>query len=172
MKTLMLLCSLITVIPAANLNGKVVGVKNGAALEILSAGKVMDVRIQGIDCADRKTVAGKAARHYIADNAFMNDVSVEITGTESDGTLIGKVKLDNGLDIGMEMTKAGLVWWDKLNNPEDVAMANLEKQARDAFKGIWAGVSEEDDEDLGREVLAKRDLAEKNSTALLTQAGN
>jgi endonuclease YncB( thermonuclease family) len=172
MKTLMLLCSLITVIPAANLTAKVVGVKSGAAIEVLSEGKVMAVRIQGIDCADKTYAAGKAARHYIADNAFMNDVSVEITGTESDGTLIGKVLLQSGADLGMEMTKAGLVWWDKQKSPDNVAMAKLEKEARDAFLGIWAGSNEEDEEDFGKEVLAKRELADKNNTALLTQAGN
>ena len=69
MKSLMLLCSLVTVVPAATLNGKVVGVKDGARIEILSEGKVIAVRIQGIDCAARTTPAGKAARHYIADNA-------------------------------------------------------------------------------------------------------
>lgn len=172
MKALLLLCSLVTVIPAATLKGQVVGVKNGAAIEIKSEGKIMGVRIQGIECADRTSAAGKAARHYIADNAFMNEVSVEITGTESDGTLMGKVRLSDGTDIGSAMTKAGLVWWDKRNNPDEVALASLENEARSAYLGIWAGVSEEDDEDLGKEVLAKRELAEKNTSALLTQAGN
>jgi endonuclease YncB( thermonuclease family) len=172
MKALMLLCSLVTVIPAATLKGQVVGVKNGAVLEMKSEGKIMEVRIQGIDCADRTTAAGKAARRFIADNAFMSEVSVEITGTESNGTLMGKVRLNDGTDMGAALTKAGLVWWDKQNNPDEVSLAAMENEARTAYLGIWAGAANEDDEDLGREVLAKRELAGKNNTALLTQAGN
>lgn len=171
MKALMLLCSLVTVIPAATLKGQVVGVKNGAALEMKSEGKIMEVRIQGIECADRTTAAGKLARRYIADNAFMNEVSVEITGTESDGTLMGKVRLADGTDIGAAMTKAGLVWWDKRNSPDEVSLAALENEARAAYLGIWAGANE-DEEDLGKEVLAKRELDGKNNTALVSQAAN
>jgi hypothetical protein len=66
MKPLMLLCSLISVIPAAELSGKVVGVKSGNAIE------------------------------------------VDITGTESDGTLIGAITLPNGTNLGAELIKGGL----------------------------------------------------------------
>lgn len=169
MKALMLLCSLVTVIPAATLKGQVVGVKNGAAIEIKSEGKILGIRIQGIECADRTTAYGKAARRFIADNAFMNDVSVEITGTEADGTLSGKVKLADGTDIGAALTKAGLVWWDKRNSPDEVSLAALENEARAAYLGLWAG-ADEDDEDLGKEVLAKREQDAKANTALLSQA--
>jgi endonuclease YncB( thermonuclease family) len=170
MKALMLLCSLVTVMPAATLKAKVVGIKSGASLEILSGGKVMGLKIQGIDCADKSHAVGKAARHFAADNAFMNDVAVEITGTESDGTLIGKVTLPDGRDLGAELTKAGLAWWDKRNNPEAAGLAKLEQEARAAYLGIWADITDDDDE-LGKEVLAQRELAGKNVDAMLT-AGN
>ncbi|GEM_PF-3132010 len=173
MKALMLLCSLISVVPAAHLNGKVVGVKSGASLEILSEGKVIGIKVAGIDCPAKNFTAGKAARHYVADKAFMNDVDVEITGTESDGNLIGKVTLPGGMNLGAELVKDGLAWWDKQNSPEEKGLAMMEKQARDAFLGIWAGVTGgDDDEDFGKEVLAKRDAPTQDGTAMLSQAGN
>jgi micrococcal nuclease len=162
MKALMLLCSLVTSIPAANLKGKVVGVKNGNAIEILNNGKVMGVKLYGIDCPAKSYAAGKTARHFIADQAFMNDVQLEIMGTQPDGDLIGKIILADGRDLGVEMLKAGIVWWDKLNSPEEASLAKVEKQARDAYLGIWAGASVDDDEnDWGKEVLAKREQADK-----------
>lgn len=171
MKALMLLCSLVTAIPAATLKAKVVGVKTGSALEILSGGKVMDVKIEGIDCAARTLSAGKAARRFAADNAFMNDVAVEIAGTESDGALIGRVILADGRDLGAELTKAGWAWWDKRNDPEALGLAKLEQEARAAALGIWAGASEDDDEeDVGRQVLVRREQAAKDAEALLTRA--
>lgn len=172
MKALMLLCSLVTALPAATLKAKVVGVKTGASLEILDGGKVTALKVMGIDCADRTHAAGKAARRFAADEAFMNEVTIEITGTESDGALVGKVSLPDGRDLGSELAKAGLAWWDKRNHPDDVGMAKLEEEARAAGLGIWAAASEEDeDEDVGRQVLVQRELAGKNVDALLT-AGN
>jgi endonuclease YncB( thermonuclease family) len=173
MKALMLLCSLATAIPAATLNAKVVGIKTGAYLELLSQGKVMDLKLKGIGCARKGHSAGKAARSFVADNAFMSEVSVEITGTESDGTLIGKLSLADGRDLGAELIKLGLAWWDKRNDPAAVGLAQLEGEARSAELGIWAAASEDDDadEDIGREVLVLRELAGKNVDALLTRAG-
>ena len=159
--------------PAATLKTKVVGIRSGVALEILSGGKVMGLKIAGIDCADKSHAVGKAARRFAADNAFMNDVAVEITGTEPDGILIGKVTLPDGRDLGEELTKAGLAWWDKRNNPEAAGLARLEQEARAAYLGIWAGITDDDDddEDLGKEVLVQREPAGKNMEAMLT-AGN
>lgn len=169
MKALMLLASLVTVIPAANLKGKVVGVKGGNSIEILSEGKVIGVKIYGIDCPARTNATGKAARHFVADQAFMNDVSLEITGSEADGGIIGKVILADGKNLGMELLKNGMAWWDKQSTPEEVGLAKLEQQARDAFMGIWAGATEdEEDNDWGKEVLAQRELAEKGDSRLLT----
>jgi micrococcal nuclease len=172
MKTMMLLCSLFTVIPAAQLKGKVVGVKSGAALEILSEGKVIGIKIAGIDCPAKTFKAGKAARRYVADQAFMNDVIVEITGAASDGELIGSVTLPGGMNLGGALVQGGLAWWDKRNHPQELGLAALEKEARDAYLGIWGGAVDEDDEDFGKEVLAKRESPMQDEAAMLTQAGN
>ncbi len=172
MKALMLLCSLATVIPAATLNVKVVGIKTGSTLEVLSGGKVMDLKLQGIECPRKAHSMGKAARRFVAENAFLNNVSVEITGTESDGTLLGRLRLADGRDLGAELTKLGLAWWDKRNDPEALGLARLEQEARSASLGIWAAIPEDDDdEDIGQEVLVQRESAGKNVDALLTRAG-
>ena len=173
MKALMLLCSLVTGIPAATLNVKVVGIKTGASLEILTGGKVMGLKLHGIGCARKGHTAGKAARRFVADNAFMNNVSVEITGSESDGTLIGRLLLADGRDLGAELTKLGLAWWDKRNDPDAVGLSKMEEEARSANLGIWTESPEdEDEEDIGREVLVLRELAGKNVDAFLTRAGD
>lgn len=173
MKALMLLCSLATAISAATLNAKVVGIKTGANLEILNGGKVMELKLQGVQSPRKGHSAGKAARNFVADHAFMKTVTVEITGTESDGTLIGKLTLSDGRDLGAELTQLGLAWWDKRNDPDAAGLAKSETEARSAGLGIWAAASEDDeDEDIGREVLVLRELAGKNVDALLTRAGD
>ncbi len=67
MKALMLLCSLVTAIPAATPKAKVVGIRSGASLEILNGGTVAALKIGGIDCADRTHASGKAARLFVAE---------------------------------------------------------------------------------------------------------
>jgi endonuclease YncB( thermonuclease family) len=154
----------------AQLKGKVVGVKNGSSIEILSEGRIIAVKVYGIDCPEKNNPTGKIARHFVAVNAFMNDVAVEITGTKSDGTMVGKVTLPDGKNLGSEMLKQGIVWWDKESAPEEADMAQIEKQARDAYMGIWAGASEEEEEkDWGKEVLVKREQADKADGNLFTK---
>lgn len=173
MKALMLLCSLVTAIPAATLKAKVVGIKSGADLEILAGGKVVALKIEGIDCADKTHASGKAARRFVAENAFLSEVAVEITGTGSDGSLVGKLTLPDGRDLAVELTKAGLAWRDKRNHPRDTGLARLEREARASGLGIWnEAADDEDEEDVGKEVLVQREFAGKNVDALLTQAGN
>ena len=173
MKVLMLLCSLVPAIPAATLKAKVVGVPTGSSLEILDGGQVTVLKIGGIECADRTHASGKAARRFAADRAFLREVAVEITGAGSDGVLIGKVILPDGSDLGSELTRAGLAWWDKRNHPGEVGLAKLEAEARAACLGIWdAAAEDEDDEDEGRQVLVRRESAAANVDASLTRAGN
>ena len=158
MKALLLLASLVTVIPAANLKGKVVGVKDGNSIEILSEGKVIGIKLFGIDCPERDNTSGKIARHFVAEQAFMNEVQVEITGTESNGNFIGKVFTADGKNLSSELLKHGLAWWDSQSSPDEEALARLEKQAREAFKGIWGATADDEDGiDYAKDVLAKRD---------------
>jgi micrococcal nuclease len=164
MKALMLLCSLVTVIPAAQWQAKVVGVKNANALEILRDGKVYDVKLYGVDCLAKTENLGKAARRF-SYQAFMTDVNVEIISTESNGSLVAKVTLADGKNLSAELIKNGLAWWDKRSTPEEKAFAAIEKDARAAFMGIWADY-DDDGNDRGKEILAKRELADKGAEVL------
>src|SRR5438045_3561810 len=109
MKALMLLCSLVTVVPSAldaaqsEWQAKIVGVKGGNALEVLREGKVYDVKLYGIACLGKGQALGKEARRFTA-KAFMADVSLDVTGTTADGTLIGKVTCE-GKDLSLELVK-------------------------------------------------------------------
>jgi micrococcal nuclease len=167
MKALMLLCSLVTVIPAAQIQGKVVGVKSGNALEILQDGKVMEVKIFGIDCPAKSEPMGRAARRSLADQVFMAEVRLEVVATEADGRLVGKVTLADGKSLGAELLRAGMAWWDKQAAPAETALAKVEKSARDAYLGLWSGASEADETDWRKEIIARRENTDKIASAVL-----
>ncbi|GEM_PF-4322738 len=62
-----------------------------------------------------------------------------------------------------------MAWWDKQAAPDEATLATIEKQARDAYLGIWAGATDDDeDNDWGKEVLAKREQSRKVDANLLT----
>jgi micrococcal nuclease len=168
MKTLMLLCSLFSFIPAAEWQAQVVGVKNGNSLEILRDGKVYGVKLYGVACLPKNETLGKAARSFSA-RVFMADVSLEITGTESDGGLIAKVKLADGKNLSAELVRSGLAWWDKQNSPEEKELAKIEKDARDAYVGVWAS-PDDDGTDWGKEIIAQRESGDKGASGVLTAA--
>lgn len=164
MKTLMLLCSLFSFIPAAEWKAQVVGVKGGAALEILRDGKIYEVKVYGVSCLAKDETLGKAARKFSA-QAFMTEVSVDIVSAEANGAFIAKVKLADGRNLSAELIKTGLAWWDKHGSPEEKELAKMEKDARDAFVGVWAS-PEDDGTDYGKEILAQRENADKGSADL------
>jgi endonuclease YncB( thermonuclease family) len=168
MKTLMLLCSLATVISAAEMKGKVVGVKAGNALEILSEGKVFAVRIEGIDCPARSERFGKASRRFAAEHAFMADVTLEIVSAAGEEGFSGRVRLVDGRDLADLLIKNGMAWLEDAGSPEAAALARLEKDARDAALGLWAAPEEETDTDWRKEILARRDLEGRSIAGLLS----
>ena len=172
MKTLMLLCSLVTLVPAAQWQVKIVGIKAGNTLEILHEGKVYAVKLHGIDCPAKTESFGKTARRFTAGLAFMADAQVEVVATESDGLLVARVVLAGERDLAKELVKNGMCWWDKQATPGEVALGKLEKQARDAYLGLWAGAFDDSEIDYGKEVLVKRDQAEKGSALLTAASGN
>ncbi len=174
MKILALLCSFVTVIPAAQLQGKVVGVKEGNAIEILKDGKVFEVRLYGVDCPAKVYAKGMATRHFVVEKTFMNDIAVELLGAESDGTLIGNIILADGSNLNQTLIRKGLAWWDKQTSSGESNLAVLEKAAREAYLGVWASSIEEDEDDIdfGKEVLVKREMTDKANLALTASAAN
>jgi micrococcal nuclease len=165
MKTLMLLCSLFSLVPAAEWQTQVVGVKGGNSLEILRDGKVIGVKVYGIDCLSRNEALGKAARRFSA-QAFMTEVSVELTGTEANGDFVAKIKLSDGRNLAAALVREGLAWWDKAGSPEAKELAMLEKDARDSFVGVWAS-PEDEGNDWGKEIIAARESGDKVAASAL-----
>lgn len=172
MKTLTLLSSLViafaSAASAATMSGKVVGVKAGTSLEILNDGKVYSVKLHGVAGPAKHESFGKTSRKFVAEMAFMADVSLDIVSAESDGSFIGKVVLADGRDLSSEVLKAGMAWWNSQLNPADKSLARMERDARDAYMGLWATPEDEADTDWRKEVLVQRENGTKGVAGLLS----
>lgn len=176
MKTLTLISSLVIAFisapSAARIQGKVVGVKSGNTLEILSQGKHYGVKLHGIGCPAKNESFGKASRRFVADLVFMADVTLEIVAAESDGSFLGKVVLADGKSLSAEMIRNGMAWWNAQANPDEKDLAKLEKNARETYAGLWATPEDQNDTDWGKEILALREVEGKGVAGLVSSNDN
>jgi micrococcal nuclease len=51
--------------------------------------------------------------------------------------LLGDVALPDGLNLNQELVKQGWCWWYGKYAPGDGVLEGLEKEAREAKKGLW-----------------------------------
>ena len=45
--------------------------------------------------------------------------------------------LPDGAILNRELVKAGMCWWYRKYPPNDIILAGLEKEAREAKRGLW-----------------------------------
>lgn len=123
--------------PAESFTGRVVGVTDGDSLTIMHAGKGEKVRLEGIDCPEKKQPFGSRARQFTSDLAFEREVAVHVNGRDRYGRTLAHVLLPDGRNLNHELLKAGLAWWFRKYS-KDSYLQELENEARLAMRGLWA----------------------------------
>lgn len=131
-----LLCSLASSV-YADFFGKVVGVMDGDSIRVMRNGKAEQVRLQGIDCPERKQAFGARAKQFTSEVVFGKDVTVRETGRDRYGRTLGDVNLSDGRTLNHELLKAGYAWWYRQYS-KDARLGDLEDEARLAQRGLWA----------------------------------
>jgi len=117
-------------------SGEVVGITDGDTIKVMYQGKAQKIRLAGIDCPERKQAFGTKAKKFASEKAFKKKVTVEVTGTDRYGRIIGVIILPNGQNLNHELVKAGLAWHYKRYS-KDQTLADLEEKAREAKRGLW-----------------------------------
>jgi endonuclease YncB( thermonuclease family) len=51
---------------------------------------------------------------------------------------LGDVILPDGMNLNQELVRQGMCWWYRKYAPGDTVLEGLEKEAREAKKGLWA----------------------------------
>jgi endonuclease YncB( thermonuclease family) len=119
------------------INAKVVGVHDGDSITLLLDGNVeLKVRLEGIDCPEKKQAFGNAAKQFTSDLAFDKLVMLQKTGVDRYGRTLGFIILPDGSNLNEEILKAGFAWHFKKYN-QDPLLAQMEDTARINHKGLW-----------------------------------
>ena len=119
------------------LTGKVVGVADGDTLTVLTPQKrQVKVRLDQIDAPENGQAWGQRSRQTLSRYAYGKTVRVEVSGKDRYGRSIGRVS-SGGVDVNEAMVRDGAAWAYR-DYLEDKTLLRVERDARDARRGLWS----------------------------------
>jgi micrococcal nuclease len=121
---------------SSTFSGIVMRVQDGDTISVSRGSHVEDVQLAGIDCPELRQSFGSRAKQFTERLAAGQTVMVRAQGTDDHGRMLGVVTLPDGRSLNRELVGAGLAW--KLKESKNKQVAQLEKDARRAKRGIWS----------------------------------
>jgi len=121
---------------AQTLQGKVAHIADGDTLTILIGHNQLKVRLAEIDAPESRQDYGQRAKQALGRLIFGKVVLVENDGKDRYGRTIGHVHL-GPLDVNAEMVRTGYAWV-YVKYARDPHLYALEREAREARRGLWA----------------------------------
>jgi len=123
-------------VKSAEQAGTVVKIIDGDTFDLLTDEKnTIRVRMNGIDCPERKQDFYKVSKDALAGYIFQKEVRLINTGRDRNKRTIAIV-FCNEENINLAMIRNGYAWHYKKYSA-DSSFAKAEKQARTAKKGLW-----------------------------------
>jgi micrococcal nuclease len=127
-----------TIVCATDYTGRTVGIIDGDTIEVLHNEHPECIRWSGIDCPEKGQAYGQRAKHATFDLAFDKDVTIQTHGKDKYQRTLGDVLLPDGTNINHALVKDGWCWWYRKYAPGDTVLEGLEREAREAKRGLWA----------------------------------
>ena len=117
------------------IEGTVVSVTDGDTIVVLSGSARFKIRLNGIDCPEHDQAYGQKAKEFTLAIAGQKAVSVTVRDIDRYGRSVGDVAV-GGVSLNERLVEAGLAWqYRKYSNDE--RLARLERDAREAKRGLW-----------------------------------
>lgn len=119
-----------------SVSAKVVGVKDGDTYVILIDKTQITIRLEHVDCPEKKQAYGQVAKKFGSDFCFGKEVKIKWNKVKDrNGRWIAEIYL---LDkcLNKELVKYGLAWHFKKYS-KSVEYSNLELEARKKKIGLW-----------------------------------
>lgn len=123
---------------ASDLSGPVISVLDGDTIEVLHNQHPERVRLYGIDCPEKGQAYGQKAKQAASALVFGKEVTLQAHGKDKYGRTIADVFLPDGMNVNHKLVKAGWCWWYRKYAVGNAELERLEREARQAKKGLWA----------------------------------
>ena len=120
--------------PFADPTGSVL---DGDTIEVLHNTRPERIRLSGIDCPEKGQAFGNNAKQAASALVFGKDVILQTHGQDKYKRTLADVFLRDGTHVNHELVKNGWCWWYQKYAPRNMELARLEKNAREAKKGLW-----------------------------------
>jgi micrococcal nuclease len=129
--------ALIYLTAADTLTGKVVRIADGDTVTILVGGNQVRIRLFGIDAPERGQEYSRKSTEALADLVFGKEVRVVVHDKDRYGRTVGDIYVGNTF-VNEKMVKDGWAW-NYAHYSKSKLYAALEREAREAKRGLWAG---------------------------------
>lgn len=100
-------------------------------------GKTTTVRLFGVDAPESGQPYGAEAQRAAARYVGNSTVRIIVVETGPYGRTIGRVRV-GGRSLAELLTRDGLAWHSDRYAPDETELERLERQARNANRGLWA----------------------------------
>lgn len=133
----MLLAACTSAPAESGIAGRVVAVKDGDTLELLTADKrLYTIRLAEIDAPEKGQPYGQKAKQVLSDLCFGQEVTTRTVAIDRYGRTVARVYRGN-TDINAELVRVGAVWLYR-KHLTDRSLIALEEEARASRQGLWA----------------------------------
>ena len=122
----------------ADFSGPVVSVLDGDTIEVLHNQHSERIRLSGIDCPEKGQAFGNRAKQAASALVFGRDVMLDTHGQDKYGRTLADVILRDGTNVNHQLVKAGWCWWYRKYAAGNTELEQLETEAREAKRGLWA----------------------------------
>src|ERR1043166_3968163 len=128
---------------AATLFGRVIEVNDGDVITVFNLNRPVRIKLLAVDAPEKDQPFGEVARKHLSELVYDKSVLVEYSGIAADGSLVGRVTLNN-VDIGAQMIRDGVAWFDasnqdRLSASDREVYQQSELAARNEKRGWWQG---------------------------------
>jgi endonuclease YncB( thermonuclease family) len=131
------LLALIYLTAADTLSGKVVRIADGDTVTILVGDHQVRICLFGIDAPERGQDYSRKSKEALADLVFEKDVRVVVHDKDRYGSTVGDIYVGDTF-VNEKMIKDGWAW-NYARYSKSKHYAELEREAREAKRGLWAG---------------------------------
>ncbi len=100
-------------VAAESFTGKVVGIVDGDTIDVLHNGQAERIRLNGIDCPEKKQAFGTKAKELTSSLAFGKEATVRPYSKDRHGRTVADVLVEHK-NISYELVKLGLAWWPEV----------------------------------------------------------
>ncbi|SMC42427.1 Endonuclease YncB, thermonuclease family [Moheibacter sediminis] len=120
-----------------NFTAKVIRIIDGDTIEVLYHELPVTIRLEHIDCPEKKQPFGTKAKQTLSELCFGQNIEIEFNGDKDrNGRYICVLYNEDGTNINKKMISLGMAWHFKKYS-KDNSYAELENEARKNKVGLW-----------------------------------